>query len=382
MITTMSKPKGVTMSRKAPVVVIKVGSNALLDGGQHPDPEFIAALAEQLAALVEAGKQPVVVSSGAVASGMASMQLSERPLGLPERQALAAIGQAGMMNLWQQALHRHHLHAAQLLLTADDFDDRLRYLNLTASLRACFTYGVIPVVNENDTVVVDELTLGDNDRLSAIVASQLGAVALLLLTDIDGCYSQDPRHHQQAHLITHIDHIDDDVLAGAGDGGAFGRGGMASKLLAAKLAAEAGVPTTICKARTPEVITRIILKGETLGTRVAADLNAIPSSRHRWLALARSISGTITVDQGAAQALIENGTSLLPVGIVKVCGDFTRGDTVSICLGDKEIARGLASLSSQEMHKLQGIRLEDAHHHLNYAIPKSAVHRDNLFVVS
>jgi glutamate 5-kinase len=364
-----------------PLLVIKLGSNALVGPDGHLDGDFLTAIAAQLVAVRAAGWTPVVVSSGAVACGMAALGLAKKPDGMPERQALAAIGQAGLMQQWAAACARHGLQVGQILLTNDDFHHRERYLNLKAAFDACRDYGIVPVVNENDTVSVAELTVGDNDRLSAMVAAQLGARLLLLLTDIDGYYSADPRTDPTAQLLAEIPAITPAILAAAGGGGRLGRGGMRSKMEAARLAASAGVTTVIAKARTPAVITRLAA-GEAVGTRVPGADGGRPDGRRRWLALARKPRGQVVVDDGAANALRRQGRSLLPAGITAVSGDFARGDTVAVVdsRGD-EIARGLASLSAEELGQITGQRLDAATRRLGYALPKAAIHRDNLIVV-
>jgi glutamate 5-kinase len=366
------------------VVVVKIGSNSLVDRHGRLDLPFLDAIALQLATLREHGKRPVLVSSGAVASGVGILRLGERPPGLPERQALAAIGQATLAHRWEVALATHGLVAAQVLLTYDDFTERERYLNLTATFQALFAYGAVPVINENDTVAVEELTaVGDNDRLSALVASQLGASHLILLTDIDGVYDADPRTNREAKRLSEIPVVTAKILAAAGGAGARGRGGMRSKLEAARLASGAGVETRIAAAREAHVLERA-LAGEAVGTRIGARPGAErPDGRRRWLAVARRVRGHIHVDSGAAQALIAKGRSLLPAGITSVQGEFARGDTVAIVGPEgEEIARGLVSLSSEELAKIQGKRLDAAASALGYALPRAAVHRDNLLVLA
>ena len=363
-----------------PVNVIKLGSSALLDGDGRLDLAFLDAVAAEVAAVVAAGHRPVVVSSGAVASARGVVEVARGLGSLPERQALAAIGQAGLMHRWQVALAGHGLVGAQVLLTAADFDHRERYLNLTATFRALFALGAVPIVNENDTVAVEELTLGDNDRLSALVAGQLGARRLLLLTDIDGVYDADPRANPNARLLTELAVIDDALLAAAGDAGTHGRGGMRGKLVAARIAAEAGVEVHIGHARRGD-IRGCVLEGRSIGTRVAASGEGRRSSRRRWLGMTRQVGGTITVDAGAARAVRDQGRSLLPAGISAVDGDFARGDSVRIVdPTGQEVALGLASLAAGELRRVLGQRMDVASRTLGYALPKAAVHRDNLLV--
>ena len=363
-----------------PVIVIKIGSNSLVDQQGRLDAPYLAAIASQFARLHDQGWQPVLVTSGAVASGVGVLKLKERPPGLPERQALAAIGQVGLAHRWEAALAGVGLVAAQVLLTYDDFTHRGRYLNLAATFRALFEFGAVPVINENDTVAVEELTVGDNDRLSALVATQLGAERLVLLTDIDGMYDADPRSNPEAKRIDVIPVVTARILAAAGGAGARGRGGMRSKIEAARLASGAGVATTICLAREPDALLRVVA-GEDLGTCIPGR-GERADSRRRWLAVARRVKGHLHVDAGAAAALISKGRSLLPAGIARVEGRFERGDTVAIVTPDgEEIARGLASLSADELVKVAGKRLDAAANLLGYALPKAAVHRDDLLLL-
>ncbi len=366
---------------RAHVVVIKIGSNSLVDAKGRLDLNFLDAIAKQLATIATNGFQPVLVSSGAVASGMGILNLPTRPPGLPDRQALAAIGQATLAHRWEVALAAHGLVAAQLLLTYTDFTIRERYLNLTATFRSIFSYKVVPVINENDPVAVQELTVGDNDRLSALVASQLGAEHLLLLTDIDGVYDSDPRLSKKAKRLDELVKVSQKELNNAGEAGGLGRGGMRSKLEAARLAAGAGVTTTIALARETRVIERIVAS-EAVGTRIHAKKGARADGRRRWLAVARRVRGQIYIDAGAVKAITKQNRSLLPAGITHISGRFDRGDTISIFgPDDEEIARGLVGLSSTELEKICGKKLNAAAQILGYALPKTAVHRDNMLVL-
>ncbi|MCS6970739.1 MAG: glutamate 5-kinase [Planctomycetota bacterium] len=361
--------------------VIKIGSNALLGPDQRLDAAFLHELAGQIADAVRQHWRPVIVSSGAVASGVARLGLSSRPPGLPERQALAAIGQIGLSHAWEQALAAHGLVAAQLLLTHGDFAERERNHNLFATVRALFAFGAIPVINENDPIATRELTVGDNDHLAALVASQFAAAQLILLTDIDGVYDRDPRQDPQARRIPLIPAITASILAAAGGAGAKGRGGMRSKVEGARLAAASGVPTVIAAARTPRVITRA-LAGEDIGTRVLARGRRV-DARRRWLALARRVKGRVHIDAGAAQAILQRGSSLLPAGITRVDGHFHVGDTVAVIAPDGlEIARGLAGIPADELAKICGLRSDRAAALLGHPLPKAAIHRDDLLVLS
>lgn len=369
------------MVERTQVVVVKIGSNSLVDAKGRLDLPYLDSVAAQFAAIAKSGHRPVLVTSGAVASGVGILGLGERPPGLADRQALAAIGQVNLAHRWEVALAAHGLIAAQLLLTYDDFTERERYLNLTETLRSLFAYKAIPVINENDPVAVQELTVGDNDRLSALMATQLGAEHLILLTDIDGVYDADPRSNPEAKRLTEMVGVTAKQVAAAGGAGARGRGGMRSKLEAARLAGGAGVTTTIALAREPRVIERVVA-GEGVGTRIVGK-GERADSRRRWLAVARRVHGQLHLDVGAVRAVATQGRSLLPAGVTSVSGSFARGDTVALVSPDgEEIARGLVGLSSEELEKICGKRLDVAAQLLGYALPKAVVHRDNMLVLT
>lgn len=364
-----------------PILVVKLGSSSLVGADGRLDGAFLARMAASVAAAAKDGWRPVIVTSGAVASGLGVLGLDSRPAALPDRQALAAIGQIGLAQRWAEALHGVGLVAAQVLLTDGDFSDRRRYLNLTATIRSLFAYGAVPVVNENDTVAIEELTVGDNDRLSALLAAQLHAQHLVLLTDIDGVYDADPRTHPHAQRLRDLRGIPPSLLAAAGGGGKLGRGGMRSKLEAARLATAAGVTTVIAPARAENVLARV-LAGEDLGTRIHPKARDTADARRRWLATTQRPRGSLRIDAGAVSALQKKGSSLLPIGITVVEGTFDRGDTVAIIAPDgTEVARGLASLSADELRACAGKRLDAAAKTLGYALPKAAIHRDNLLLV-
>ena len=369
------------MVERAHVVVVKIGSNSLVDHQGRLDLPFLEAIAAQFAAITKTGHRPVLVTSGAVASGVGVLGLGERPPGLPDRQALAAIGQVNLAHRWEVALAAHGLVAAQLLLTYDDFTERERYLNLTATLRSLFAYNAVPVINENDPVAVQELTVGDNDRLSALMATLLGAERLILLTDIDGVYDADPRTNPQAKRLTEIPTVTTKHVAAAGEAGARGRGGMRSKLESARLASGAGVITTIALAREERVIERIVT-GESIGTSIPGK-GERADGRRRWLAVARRVHGQLHLDAGAERAVVAQGRSLLPAGVTHISGRFERGDTVGLLSPEgEEIARGLVGLSSTELEQVCGKRLDVAAQLLGYALPKTVVHRDNMLVLT
>ena len=366
-----------------PVIVVKIGSQTLLNQAGQLDLAFLDSIANQVAQLHKMGKQVVLVSSGAIACGRSVMHDPDMDSSLSDNQALAAIGQTHLAHRWQVACDAYGLQSAQLLLTNDDFKDRQRYLNITSTLRSLFDHEVIPVVNENDTVAVEELTLGDNDRLAAMLAGQLHAEQLIILTDIDGVYDKNPQVHKDAQLLKEIAHLDEQLIKdiGGSSQGNVGRGGMRSKLQGAHIASAAGVETKIVPGRAHNVILDAT-QGNDIGSTILASKDANIDSRRHWLALARRCEGGIHIDAGATTALLEKGTSLLPVGIKRIDGSFERGDTVSVYDDQgQEIARGLSGLGSIELDQIKGMRLDKAAELLGYVLPKTAIHRDNLLLL-
>ena len=361
-------------------VVIKIGSNSLVTAGGFLDTAFLADIARQVRLILDLGWHPMLVSSGAVTCGLARLpHLIGEDNSLAERQALAAIGQADLMHHWQQAMGGQGLFAAQLLLTGEDFHHRESYLNVRSALNCLFDMRAVPIINENDPVSARGVGFGDNDRLSALVASMLEAERLIIATDIPGVYDKDPRDHQDAQLIHELPSISHDLVANTGGAGSRGRGGMRSKIEAAALATQAGVQVHIASAREQDLFIRL-LADEPLGTLVHAD-EEVASSRRHWVANARVPSGTITVDSGAVQALVEDGSSLLPVGITAVDGSFCRGDTVAIAdARGRVVARGLSTYSDEDLRLIMGKRRAEAVQILGRTLPKAAVHRDDLLV--
>jgi glutamate 5-kinase len=358
-----------------PTVVVKLGSNLLTDVHGRLDEAFLQDMASQIAAVRRRGWRVIVVSSGAVAAGFSLSNDAERPTALGARQALAAIGQADLGHRWQKAFLSESLLAAQLLLTADDFEHRERYLNVTAALRELFKRDVVPIVNENDVVSVKELSLGDNDQLSAAIAAQVAADLLVIFTDIDGLYDADPRVHPAAQRIPMLAVVDEETLAQAGGAGEHGTGGMRSKLLAARNASRSGVGTVITDGRQVGVLERIIAcpGNPGVGTVVPAMRHDGLTPRRRWL-MARQVQGALWLDPGASEAVQHCGRSLLAVGIIHVVGDFQRGDTVSVCdANGEEIARGLVSWSAEHVRQVV-----ERNEKPESVLPKSVIHRDNL----
>ena len=361
--------------------VVKIGSALLTRDGQGLDRDILAPWVEQMAARRLAGHDIVLVSSGAVAEGMARLGLRSRPKSLPELQAAAAIGQMGLVRHYEACFQRHGLHTAQVLLTHDDLADRRRYLNARSTLCTLLRMQVVPVINENDTVATDELRFGDNDTLAALVANLIEAELLILLTDQDGLFDRDPRRNPGAHLINQTQ-VDDPQLdsAAGGSGSVQGTGGMVTKVRAARLAARSGAATIIAPGRGPNVLTRIGA-GETVGT-LLIPAQGPEAARKQWLAGHLQPRGRLTLDAGAVQALREQGKSLLAVGVKAVHGTFRRGEVVA-CLDEqwREVARGLINYDAEETARIMGQPSGRFETILGYQEEKELIHRDNLVLV-
>ena len=357
--------------------VVKVGSALLTNDGRGLDVSVVRSLADQLAALRETGSDVVLVSSGAIAAGLVRLNLAERPHEVHLSQAAAAVGQSALVRAYEEYLSPHGVTSAQILLSHADIRARDRYLNARSTLSTLLGMGVLPIVNENDTVVTDEIRLGDNDTLGALVANLVDADVLLILTDQDGLMDQDPRQVASARVIAGADVHDATLDAMAGPGGALGRGGMATKLSAARLAARSGTVTVIANGRMPDAISRVAA-GETLGTFLQTQRRP-QSARKQWLASLLHAQGQLLLDDGAVRGIVEQGRSLLPIGITAVSGEFERGDLVS-CVDDqgRERARGLANYSSVEAHALMGKASAQIEPTLGYCGEEEMIHRDNL----
>ena len=360
--------------------VVKIGSALLTDDGRGLDTESMAAWVDQMAKLKEQGVEVVLVSSGSVAEGMTRLGWSERPKLLHELQAAAAVGQMGLVQAYESNFNRHGFKSAQILLTHADLSNRQRYLNARGTIGALLEYGVIPVVNENDTVVTDEIRFGDNDTLGALVANLIDAEALIILTDQDGLFDADPRNNPNAKLITQARSDDGALNAMAGDGGALGRGGMITKVRSAKLAARSGACTVIVGGRIPDVLTRL-RKGESLGTLLTTDKEP-ESSRKQWIAGHLQTKGTLVLDAGAIDMMTSKGKSLLPVGIKSVSGEFRRGEVV-MCVdeGGSPVAKGLVNYNYQEAVRVAGCASDSLADVLGYGGDEEFIHRDNLALV-
>jgi glutamate 5-kinase len=365
--------------RQAKRWVVKVGSSLVTNDGRGLDLAAIETWAEQLVAMRAQGIQVVLVSSGAVAEGVSRLGLSKRPTQVNLQQAAAAVGQMGLIQAYESCFNRHDVRAAQILLTHEDLSDRTRYLNARSTLTTLLDLGVVPVVNENDTVATAEICLGDNDTLAGLVANLINADAMVLLTDQDGLYSADPRFDKSAQLISVGSALDPSLTAMAGGGGSLGRGGMRTKLSAARLAARSGTNTIIANGREAEILGRLS-RGEDLGTLLEADSEPV-GARKQWLASQLSTQGEVVLDAGAVRVLKEAGKSLLAVGIVGVAGAFNRGEVI-VCLDGegREVARGLSNYSAAEVERLRGKSSERIVELLGYAGDDEIIHRDNLIL--
>jgi glutamate 5-kinase len=361
--------------------VIKIGSALLTADGQGLDHQAIASWVAQMAALRAQGVEVVLVSSGAVAEGMMRLGWQCRPSALHEQQAAAAVGQMGLVHAYESCFQAHGIHTAQILLTHDDLSDRQRYLNAGSTLRTLLDLGVVPVVNENDTVVTDEIRFGDNDTLAALVANLLEADCLIILTDQSGLFDKDPRKHADAQLISAANAEDASLESLVGDAGALGRGGMLTKLRAARLAARSGAATVIAYGGEPDVLVSV-LAGENIGTLLSATQVALVA-RKQWLAGHLQLRGELVLDDGAVQVLCESGRSLLAVGVLAIKGNFARGEMVSCVDGaGREVARGLINYSALEAEKIKDLPSDEFEALLGYVDDAALIHRNNLVVTS
>jgi len=362
-------------------IVVKVGSSLVTNDGRGLDQAAIAAWADQIARLTLHGKKVVLVSSGAVAEGMQRLGWSKRPTAVNELQAAAAVGQMGLVQMYESCFAKHRLHTAQVLLTHDDLADRKRYINARSTLRTLLDLNVIPVINENDTVVTDEIRFGDNDTLGSLVANLIEADALVILTDQQGLYSADPRQNPDAKLIQHANAGDTKLEAMAGGAGsAIGRGGMLTKVIAAARAARSGAHTIIASGREKDVLVRLAA-GEAIGTHLRAEQMKM-AARKQWLADHLQVRGTLQLDAGAAKALREDGKSLLPIGVTAVSGEFERGELVAcVDAHGHEICRGLMNYNVAETARILKRPSHEIEQILGYVDEPELIHRDNLVLL-
>ena len=367
--------------RRARRLVIKVGSSLVTNDGRGLDHDAVARWAEEIAALRNDSREIVLVSSGAIAEGIKRLGWRSRPAAIHELQAAAAVGQMGLVQAYESAFSRFGLHTAQVLLTHDDLADRRRYLNARSTLRTLLDLGVIPIINENDTVTTDEIRFGDNDTLGALVTNLIEADVLVLLTDQQGLYTADPRRDVTATLVTHARAGDPDLerMAG-GAGSAFARGGMLTKVLAAKRAARSGATTVIASGREPNVLTRLAA-GEAIGSALVAEAVSL-AARKQWLADHLQLAGRLALDDGAVRALVHEGKSLLPIGVVAVEGEFDRGEVVG-CFdrSGREVARGLVNYTAQETGRILRRASSEIEAILGYVDEPELIHRDNLVLL-
>jgi len=360
--------------------VVKIGSSLITNNGTGLDRQAMAGWVAQLAALRQDNREVVLVSSGAVAEGVSRLGLARRPREVHWQQAAAAVGQMGLVQAWESAFQQYGIHTAQVLLTHDDLSNRRRYLNARSTLSGLVSMGVVPVVNENDTVATAELCFGDNDTLAALVANLLNADTVVILTDQQGLHERDPRQDPTAPIIGEAMANDPALLKMAGDGGALGRGGMRTKVTAARTAARSGACTVIVNGREPDVLQRLAA-GERLGTLLLPEKQPV-AARKQWLAGQLRARGQLVLDPGAVKVLRESGSSLLPVGVSAVRGDFDRGELVQ-CMDESgvEVARGLVNYDSREASRLvrqPSARIEEI---LGYGGDAEIIHRDNMVLV-
>jgi glutamate 5-kinase len=367
--------------RSAGTWVVKVGTSVLTGPDGTLDPARIDHLAEQISLVMDTGRRVALVSSGAVGAGMGQLGWKRRPDNLRQLQAAAAVGQAYLIRAYDEGLRRHRRHAAQLLLTHEDFDSRARYLNMKNTLHALFECDAVPIINENDTTSVDEIRLGDNDQLAAMVTNLLQAPLLVMLSVVDGVYSGTPAGSSATEVVSVVPRIDDGVLALAMPvRSALGTGGMQSKLEAARRVTQAGGSVIIASGVQPEPLARI-LAGEPVGTLFLAH-GARHRARKRWIGLTARPRGHYVVDDGARQALASGAKSLLAIGIVEVLGDFEKGDVVGIRdLSGSEFARGLTNYAAADAQRIRGLRTREARQALGAAAYDEVVHRDNLAII-
>lgn len=360
--------------------VVKIGSALITNAGLGLDRPAIESWAAQFAQLRARAVEVVVVTSGAVAAGMQRLGRTVRPHALHELQAMAAVGQMTLIQEYESALSRHGLHAAQVLLTHDDLAGRRRYLNARSTLRTLLDFGVIPVINENDTVATEELRFSDNDTLAALVANLVEADLLLILTDQAGLYTRDPRQHPDAELVREGAAGDPELDRMAGGSGTLGRGGMRTKLGAAAKAARSGAATVIASGREPDAIVRV-LAGERIGTFLAPAQERL-AARKQWLAGPVQTRGSLTLDAGAVRVICESGKSLLPIGVTRIDGSFERGEVVAcVDTAGREIARGLVNYSAAEARRILGQPSDRIEAILGYVDEPELIGRDNMVVL-
>jgi glutamate 5-kinase len=362
-------------------IVVKFGTSVLTGGTPRLDHPTMVDLVRQLAQAHRAGKQIIVCTSGAIAVGRQRLGFPQIANTVNHKQMLAAVGQSRLMQMWERYFEIYGINVGQILLTRADVDDRRRYINARDTLHKLIEFNIVPIINENDAVAVDEIKVGDNDNLSALVSTLAGADLLLLLTDQAGLYTADPRSNPSAQLISRIETIDDSVRALAGGSvSGLGIGGMMTKLQAAEVACLAGADVVIARGSEPNVIGRVVA-GESVGTLFPRSDKAVENHK-RWILAGSKPSGRVVVDAGAMKALCENGRSLLPAGIVTVSGEFMRGDTILIQNENgRDLAKGIVRYSSAALAKISGHHSDDIEAQLGYAYGPVAVHRNDMILI-
>ncbi|MFZ2969581.1 MAG: glutamate 5-kinase [Minisyncoccia bacterium] len=362
-------------------IVVKIGSNIIAYGKEGLDTKRISSIAREIAELRDTGYDVAIVSSGAIAAGMKKLGLKEKPKDIKLKQAAAAIGQSSLMWAYEQNFGDYGMKVAQILLTRDDLSDRKRYINSKNTLLSLLSYGIVPIINENDTVATDEIRFGDNDYLAFLVSSLIEAERLIILSDVDGLYTENPQHSAKAKIIEYVDEITPELEEKAGGAeSAVGTGGMYSKLLAAKRAVSHGITVHIISGKKDGLLTSL-MAGKHCGTIFKPKKEKL-SSRKGWIVCDSRSKGTLVIDEGAVKALIQGGKSLLPSGIISVEGNFETGDAV-YCLDLKgnRIAKGLTNYSSSEIEKTKGRKTSEIEKILGYKYSDEAIHRDNLVLL-
>lgn len=365
----------------ARTIVVKVGTNVLADAVGRLDQARVQALSDQLVRILHTGRHIVLVSSGAIGAGIGKLALLHRPTDLPHLQACAAIGQNVLMQLYQDCLHTHGVQTGQILLTAGDFDHRVRYLNARNTIHTLLEWGCLPIINENDTISVAEIRFGDNDSLAAMVTNLLQASLLILLTNVDGLFTSDPEQDPTARIVSTVPHIDRSITEMAGTSRShLGTGGMRSKLRAARLATAAGESVIMANGTRPGILDAI-LAGEPVGTLFLPHGSTVPA-RKRWFGYTAQPRGQLHVDAGAVAAICRRGRSLLPIGVIQVVGRFGKGDVVAVCGPEgQEVARGLCNYTAEEAIQIKGLRTEQVTAVLGQVPYIEMIHRDNLAIL-
>ena len=362
-------------------IVIKIGSGVLTSDDGGLDSKIFKGLAREISLLNRNGYYPIIVSSGAIAAGMQKLGLVQRPKNIPQKQAAAAVGQSTLMWNYERSFAEYDQKVAQVLLTHDDLSNRQRYLNARNTLSTLSDYGIIPIINENDSVAVEEIKFGDNDNLSALTTNLVGADLLIILTDINGLYDEDPCQKEDARLISVVKEINHEIEKIAGDTTSpISIGGMITKVQAAKKAAILGVPTILANGKLDGIIDKIII-GEDVGTLFLPKETRMTSRKH-WIAFTLKPKGEILVDDGAKKAIVNKGKSLLPSGVLTIKGKFGTGDSVNLVCPDRfEFARGLVNYSSSEITKIKGLKTGEIESKLGYKYYDEIIHRDDLVVL-